>query len=225
MGQIAVAGDYLWQGLFVGGSLAGVALIRKSIGEEYVSSLDLQTALTRPFEQMAIGPVTSLAMFFLRPWGFLRNGFVEHPQFFIPILAGLMVTLALLCSRWRTPGTQAFPIRRLGRLALAGLAMLTLAYPLSFTVSASVTSGRDTRIHLAAALGGAILWGCACALVLSRVRGSWMRYPAVTALALLFTGMFAFGFNVQRDYRLAWEYQRGFWTDLTHLCPTSAAEP
>ena len=210
---------FLWQGMFVGGSLAGMALIRKAVGEGFVSSLTLRSALTRPFEQMAIGPVTSMAMFFYRPWNSLPREFAAYWQFLVPIFVGLVIVLGLLSSRWGSAGRQPLLGRRLGKLALAGLVLLVMAYPLTFTVDAATIDGRDTRVHLAAAIGGAVLWGCLCAFLLSRSRGSWLRFPAVTVLAMLFTGMFAFGFNIQRDYRLAWEYQRGFWTDVTRSCP------
>jgi hypothetical protein len=205
--------------MFVGGSLVGMALIRKAVGEGFVSSLSLQSALTRPFEQMAIGPVTSMAMFFYRPWNSLPAEFAAYWQFLVPIFVGLVIVLGLLSSRWCSAGRQPPIGRRLGKLALAGLVLLVMAYPLTFTVDAATIDGRDTRVHLAAAIGGAVLWGCLCAFLLSRSQGSWLRFPAVTVLALLFTGMFAFGFSIQRDYRLAWEYQRGFWTDVTRSCP------
>ena len=47
--------------------------------------------------------------------------------------------------------------------------MLILAYPLTFTVRAYAISGRDTRVHLGAVLGAALLWASIwyAALVLS----------------------------------------------------------
>jgi hypothetical protein len=42
----------------------------------------------------------------------------------------------------------------------------------------------------------------------------------VTLLLAIWLGLLSgYGFVIQRDYRLAWTYQRQFWTSLVHLIP------
>ena len=205
-------------GVFVGGSLAGMALIRRAIGETFVSGLSADVILTRPFEQMAVGPATSLAMFFYRPWKSLPAEFPSHWMLLAFTFAGFAALLWLMAKETRESAAGP-PFRQLWRIAAAGLAMLVLAYPITFTASAGTIDGRDTRVHMAAAVGGAILIGALAALALKFLARPWSSAAAVGVLALLFTGAIAFGLNVQRDYRLAWAYQQRFWADVARLCP------
>ena len=204
-------------GVFVAAALAGVALLRKATGEGFVSALNAKTALTLPFQHMVIGPKTALAMFFYRPWATLAQGIPPH--WGILTLAGVctagLLFLASRDFRWSGPD----PVRRVGKLALAGFVFLVLAYPLTFTVPASMTYSRATRVHLAAAIGTAILWGAISAGLLRAGRAWWLRGGIAALLGLLLAGQLAFGFVIQRDYSKAWAYQRSFWTDIIHMCP------
>jgi hypothetical protein len=97
--------------------------------------------------------------------------------------------------------------------------MLVLAYPLTLTVPATVIADRGTRVHLAAVVGASILCACACLaihFIASRYRKENL---AAVGLAVFFALLVGFGLTVQQDYKISWQYQRQFWTDLVHLCP------
>ena len=97
--------------------------------------------------------------------------------------------------------------------------MLILAYPLTFTVRAYAISGRDTRVHSAGALGAAVLVASVAMFLIYLTNGSRWRRLANILISLELACMAGYGFVIQRDYVLAWQYQREFWTELVPLIP------
>ena len=212
--------------LIIMGLLVGVALVRLVWGEGRVAELSFLDLLTVPLSHMLIGPLVALGTYLYRPLQALQG---------VTLLRGLAMLLAFGLFGWifaRLPRPvlaweEAEPrrrvisadLRRLYQLGLAGLYMLVLAYPLTFTVRAYAISGRDTRVHFAAVLGAALLIGCACTLLLAvadRWRWSWL---ARSALALLFALLVGYGLVVQEDYVAAWEAQKTFWSHVLPLAP------
>jgi hypothetical protein len=110
---------------------------------------------------------------------------------------------------------RPFHLRRL----LAGLALTGLAYPLTFTIRAYAISGRDSRVHLAAAFGAALVFGCAWQLVAGAVRRPNVRRAFRAAVSGLLALLVGFGIVVQKDYARAWELQQRFWTSLLEVVP------
>ncbi len=199
--------------LIVGGMLGFVAFLREMVGESRVVRLGPQKLITTMFGHIYTGPLTSMRMFFQRPWEFLRHGLAVDKKLLAPSFLGLFALL--LIERAPAPGT----VRRLGRIAAAGCVLLVVAYPLTFTIQPWITSGRGTRVHMAAAIGASLLWGCLWTLLFSLPRRWRVRVPAAAVCATLFTGMMAFGLTVQRDYKSAWAMQRSFWSDTVRICP------
>jgi len=105
----------------------------------------------------------------------------------------------------------------LARLAVIGLALLVLAYPLTFTIDPHVVDGRDSRVHFAAVIGAAWLAGCFGALLLQLAQAALHKLAGAAALAAYFSLLVAYGFVIQGDYALAWQQQRIFWTELIPL--------
>jgi hypothetical protein len=95
--------------------------------------------------------------------------------------------------------------------------MLILAYPFTFTVSALTVSGRNTRVHFAAILGASILFACVSWLIMRITASYGRKWIGVFILAAYFTLFVGFGFVVQNEYVLAWQYQREFWSELLPL--------
>jgi len=201
--------------LIIGGMMGFIAFLREIVGESRVVRLGPQKLITTIFEHMYTGPLTSLRMFFQRPWEFLRHGLAVDRMLLAPAFLGLLAVLLIE----RVPELRATALRRLGRIAAAGFALLIIAYPLTFTIQPWVTNGRGTRVHMAAAIGAALLWGCLWTLLFGLGRRWWVRVPAAVICAIFFTGMLAFGLDVQRDYRSAWALQRSFWSDAVRVCP------
>lgn len=184
-------------------------MLRTALGAQVITTPDLKTVATWPVRQMIAGPAVSLMLFFYRPFEVYRSLEPRHLVF----LAPLFVALALILNRARIPA------RPLGRTALTGLIFLTLAYPLTFTTPAEEIHGRVTRGHMAAAVGGAIVFACFCTAVIQFARLHRSGVLAALAFAFIFTGFIGFALRIQDDYVKSWTYQKAYWTDIVHLCP------
>jgi hypothetical protein len=97
--------------------------------------------------------------------------------------------------------------------------MLVMAYPLTFTVRAYAISGRDTRVHAAGVVGAAILVGSLMLIALWVSAAAGRRRLVSLLLAVWLGLLLGYGFVIQRDYRLAWAYQREFWSSLVRQIP------
>ncbi len=226
--------ELLMHGCILGALLVAVALFRSIVvGEERVTDLGFPQILLTPLLHMIQGPMVSLGTYLYRPVQALQAMNVEVA---IASAAALPVLVILLARENydvlpRNDEKRSFfshlledartnsDVRRLGRLALAGLAMLLLAYPLTFTVRAYAISGRDTRVHFAAVAGAALLTGCVTLAVLCLARAYGKKWWALLPLAMLLALLVGYGFVVQRDYRLAWQAQQDFWAKVLPLAP------
>lgn len=198
----------------LGAMLAAIAVVRKLGGESQMARLDLQTLLVHPFRQMAIGPAVVVWTFFYRSYQALA--LAHHLAAYAGIVscAFIVFTMVLLrldvpevlAARKAEPGESSWGIGQaslqsaIWKLVLVGLAMLALAYPIAFTTSASVIDSRDTRGHLPAAIGGAILFGCFCTIALHVSRRGALRSIVRASLAVWLAGLVGFGLTIQNDY-------------------------
>ena len=108
----------------------------------------------------------------------------------------------------------------IAKRAIVGLVMLVLAYPLTFNyLSASATQGRASRVHLSAIFGSSILCASLCSAILFIASTYKKKRLATVCLAAFFALLLGSGLVVQQDYRLSWQYQRAFWSDVIRLCP------
>jgi len=121
-------------------------------------------------------------------------------------------------NRMELAGSELGLVRIL-RLSFAALAMLALAYPLTFTVRPYAISGRDTRVHLAAVVGAALLLAALWDLAIMVTKSAKKR----RLLLMTFSGILAlqlgFGLVVQRDYAHAWELQQRMWESIVNNVP------
>jgi hypothetical protein len=109
--------------------------------------------------------------------------------------------------------------RLLLQLAAAGLVMLLLAYPMTFTTRVTAISGRTTRGHLAAVSGASLLiasFSYAFLMVFNHFRHVKI---AIALLSGWFAMLVGFGIIIQQDYVKAWQYQKDFWAELLPLIP------
>jgi len=196
--------------------LGVVTAIRATIGEERVLGLTASDLLEVSFLHTLQGPPVAVGSYVLRPI-----------QAVIDMDLGIgLVSLISLVVFWAAlnwMGTSHRPDlterRRLIRLLAAGLVLVALAYPLTFTVRAYAISGRDTRVHLAAAVGAAIVFGSAWRLALALSAAGRLRRFVPGGLSALLALLVGFGLVVQKDYARAWELQRRFWTSLVQFVP------
>jgi hypothetical protein len=239
------ARDMLRHALILGTILVGVILWRTAVGDDRIAGLELWQVFSVPILHMVEGPIVSLGTYLYRPIQTVQGLTLEIVVvFLIAFVAALLLfarlrldtpgslredlrlifgharrggrVLIFVKSVWLTlPGTT----RSLLRLAGTGLLMLALAYPLTFTVRAYAISGRDTRVHAGGVVGAAILVGSLLLLLLQVAETLGWRRQVAVLLAAWIGLMTGYGFVIQQDYRLAWEYQKDFWRDLVQLVP------
>ena len=208
-------------------------IIRKIVGESRTATTDITTAIQVMINQMLMGPFVSMKMFLVRPIDAFRALNGELLIFVLLCFIGLVYLLSQFkldtsanALRFTTSvETKVFRLeipqffQEISKLAFVGFIMLVLAYPLTLTVPATAISGRSSRVHLAAVIGASILCACICSAILFIAGAYRKKRLATVVLAAFFALLVGFGLTVQQDYKLAWQYQRAFWTDVIGLCP------
>jgi hypothetical protein len=229
--------------------LAGILVIfagwRFSVGDDRIGGLGIQDAIRVPLVHMVQGPIVSLGTYAYRAVQTVRGMDFEVALASVLGAALLASVLSLMDIGAAAPSwdrirelsgglrpsfngwrgiSQVYSrlpdqISSLVRSAVAGAAMLVLAYPLTFTVRAYAISGRDTRVHAAGLVGAAILMGSLILLSLRMADSAGRRGTASLLLGSWLGLLVGYGFVIQRDYRLAWTYQRHFWSSLVQVIP------
>ncbi|MBE9034057.1 hypothetical protein [aff. Roholtiella sp. LEGE 12411] len=230
-----VAEELLRHCLILGVLIVCAVIVRKltlnSIG--VISNPSILFAIITSIRNMIIGPIFSMSMFLYRPF------------YTLLALDGNMAVVLLLCFAgfvWvlfrLKLNTSGNPLRLTIsdeskiftlevpqffknhiQLALSGLVMLVLAYPLTLTTYAVSINGRSSRVHASAIIGASILCAYICSAILFIAITYCKKRLASLSLAGFFTLLIEFGLIVQQDYKLSWQYQREFWTNVVRLCP------
>ena len=204
--------------LFILGTIFLVVLIlRKLTGDGRVGDLDIATAISTPIRQIITGPFVCLGTFVYRPWQTLHNLRGEL-LIFVPLSLLMLLWLFLQNSRFSgLDSGENWPIIK--KLSLLGISLLFLAYPLTFTVPATLISGRDSRVHAAAVVGASILGGILGYLIVYLANSYRQKNLAALLLATYFSLLIGFGIIVQQQNKLSWKYQQAFWADVIQLAP------
>jgi hypothetical protein len=187
----------------------------------YLAEDGLAAIATEPWQvarrigaSIVIGPAVTLVSFAFAPAEVVRSGSRE-------LLAVSLLTLPIFAYCVDVVvRSRLIDSRCLLRCVITGLVMLGLAYTVSFTHYPPVDrAGRLTSVHLAAAMGAALLFTCAFAAVLLRVRSSTLRIPVTLVLAAYLSLLTAYRFEIQQDFSRAWSNQRTFWQQVVRLAP------
>ena len=212
LGRLAV------HAVVLGAMVAMGYLIRTWVGEERVTGQPLLSLVQTSLTHVVAGPLVSLGTYAYRPLQVLSSGswvvwaavMLSLPCFFYIVQR---LSREVESPRERPPANAA-SLRNLWRPLIVGFLMLGAAYALALTVRPYAISGRDTRVHLAAVLGAALVVGTVANFGLhwARRRRHWFAGPAI--LAALFALWFGYGFVIQEDYAKAWDLQRSFWPQL-----------
>jgi hypothetical protein len=204
--------------LFILGTIFLVVLIlRKLTGDSRVGDLDIATAIFTPIRQIITGPFVCLGTFVYRPWQTLHNLRGEL-LIFVPLSLLMLLWLFLQNSRFSgLDSGENWPIIK--KLSLLGISLLFLAYPLTFTVPATLISGRDSRVHAAGVVGASILGGILGYLIVYLANSYRQKNLAALLLATYFSLLIGFGIIVQQQNKLSWKYQQAFWADVIQLAP------
>jgi hypothetical protein len=237
--------DLMLHVLIVGLMLVAMVVWRTGVGDDRVGGLDLQQAVTVPIVHMIQGTLVSLGTYLYRPLQTLKSldlevaavtilGFGLFSSLLYQLELGMPHELSesLRSSRvglrhaWRSiAGWKKLwiglphEVRSLLRILAAGLVMLALAYPLTYTVRAYAISGRDTRVHSAGVVGAALALGSFLLLVLWLARTTRWRQWLNLGIGAWLGILAGYGFVIQRDYQAAWLNQQHFWSDLVIQIP------
>ena len=207
-------------------------LLRSLSGGGRLSGLVFPDMITVPLLHMVQGPLVSLGTFFYRP---IQTLLSLDTRLIIALGVIFPIAMLLLAQINPDPAFEVISIKdifhqrsfsylpenwkKMLKIAITGLMMLILAYPLTFTVRAYALSGRDTRVHFAAVIGASILFASISVIAKNLLKNGWLRHLHTFILSALFTLWIGFGLVVQRDYVLSWQYQRDFWSDIVRLAP------
>jgi hypothetical protein len=206
-----------------------IYLLRLAAGESRAASLGFPEMIFTPIKHMLIGPAVGLGAYFLRPFQVLRN---LDLRLGVGLLLAIGVYFGLLfgvAHKREQSENRLLPIkkgwwadltddtRRELRILFAGLVMLILAYPLTVILRAYAISGRETRVHLAAVVGAALILASIFSLVFRAFKKKGLRIALLMFFSLVFGFNFAFGFLIQQDYKRAWSLQKNFWQSLLPL--------
>ena len=220
--------------LFLGLIIFCVFFLRKVVGEDSVSSFSFWQSLLL-IGNPIVGPITSMSMFVYRPLETLltlRGELLVFLPLYILGLTWVLSQLKLKIQDSEFSFNNTFEkkivhalklpesVNNFAKAATIGLSMLILAYPLTLSTVGFSISGRGTRNHFTAVFGASILCACACSFILNRfAHNPNKKRLVILGLAGFFALLVGFGLNVQQDYKLSWQFQRGFWTDIVRLCP------
>lgn len=201
----------------LGAMVAAGYLIRTWVGEERVTGQSLSDLVQSSLGHILIGPLVSLGTYVYRPLQALASGSWVIWAAAVSLPFFLFIVLRL--SRVEEDAHEGSPPQTAGLRELlhplgVGAVMLAAAYALALTVRPYAISGRDTRVHLAAVLGAALVVGALSTAGLRLARRGLPRYIGPAVLSSFFALWLGFGFLIQEDYARAWELQRSFWREL-----------
>jgi hypothetical protein len=215
-------------GIVMIGMLLASVLMRYGQGSQVNFEMSSQDTFILALSHTLQGPLVALGTYFLRPYQVIRSfdplaliissiGFV----LILIVLSNLEINFTLrprelwMALRKKAAFAGYFEqAKMLFQLALAGLIMMFLAYPLTFTTRILAISGRTTRGHLAGVVGTSLFIACVLYLLISILTVYRFEKLAKTFIAVLFALTLGFGILIQKDYVLAWQYQKEFWREL-----------
>ena len=196
--------------------LGAITAIRATIGEERVLGLEAADLLQVSVLHTLQGPPVAVGSYLLRPIQAIIDMDLE-----IGLVSLISLVVFWAALNWMSSFHRPVPTERarLVWLLIGGLVLVALAYPLTFTVRAYAISGRDTRVHLGAVVGAAIVFASAWRLAFALSAAGRLRRVVPAGLSALFALLVGFGLVVQMDYARAWYLQRRFWSSLVPFVP------
>jgi len=202
-------------------SLFSYLMLRKMTGEQRVLGLGTTSLAQTVIYQIFAGPLVAIATYFLRPLQLLQQFKLQS----IIVLSLALSFFFILINYLVNDDKQIINRNRTNQLKTPGLlaigtAMTILAYPSALMLSVNVINGRASRVHFAASLGTAIILSCLWNYMLTKSSSvQYLRKLTIFLLALHLSLLFVFCLDVQNLYKVSWQYQQEFWSDVTKLSP------
>lgn len=232
--------EFVLHALILAAMLGAVYLLRSAVGEGRVSGLSGKEILTVPLQQVLNGSRVSLTRYY-RVALQVAQRLIQRQTEFLPVLVAFVILLGVMWWKVRRDfpdgmvvafnqirlrrGNFHIPAEfvQLGQLLVCGLVMVAAAYPLTFTTQAYAVRGRESRVHLAAVLGNALLMGVLLYAGFALAKRLRIAYIASLVCAAWLALLVGYGFEIQRDYQQAWQLQKDFWRELIQVAPDAGA--
>lgn len=192
-------------------------------------------------KSMVIGPGVSLNMFFYGPYLALMKWANEYYYVFFSCLAVFSLVLVRLFSMegrisvgpreviadtvnrvtLQDQGNNGDTRRiEMWQLYLAAVVMMCLGYVVSFTHYPPVTwHGRFTSVHLAAAIGGALIFSCIADFIIATSVRINFRFAGTIVLAAWLSILVVYRYGIQQEFIDAWNNQKTFWRTTIKTIP------
>ncbi len=213
--------------------LVSIYLIRLGIGESRSLNTSMVSLLLIAVRNMLVGPLVVMGNYVYRP---IEVAFELNPMIlavtvvsFISLASFFLVNMAPTSRRINpkipSAGLRAFwaglpdEYQKLVKVMVIGLAMLMLAYPLTFIGSPLRLHTHWTRIHFAASVGSSIIFASVVSLCVNYAYVYGRERVVVIVIAAYLSILVVFGLIVQEDYRQNWEYQKTFLRNVLELAP------
>lgn len=216
-------------------------IIRTVTGDSRLQMGGFMLIPFKVFLALIIGPLTSFGLFFyaliitflnlnaIVICGILVSlvftGFACYVLILKPIEETGRFALENRSNYQRADKWRASPkVRLLIRSSLIGLILLCLGYGLSFThFPPTAYHGRLASVHLAASIGGSILFASLCILGLSIVNRLALLRTLMVIMALYFSSLVGYNTVIQESFIKSWCNQKSFWTNTLPLIPDLTA--
>lgn len=212
------------------GILAVGVLVRVVVGEGRAvgATAGVAELLPKIAASMVIGPMRALELFLYGPVKAVPTWSAEIGVVALLSAAGLFVLFRRLRFQPLPPAglsrRSAHPARQLAessavQLLASGVVLLVLAYALAFThFPPTAVAGRSTSVHLAASIGGAIIFATLASTVLRASASRLRANAAAMALSFYLALLIGYQMTIQRDFVRAWEMQKDFWSQVVACC-------
>ena len=196
-------------------------ILRKLSGEQRLIELGISSTIKFLLYQVVAGPIISTGTFFVRPLQIIT-------QFNLTNLLILLVTLPVfylfinyyIKNGIRSDHNSKEIFAETYKFLAIGVMMTILAYPSALILSVNFIDGRASRVHFAAALGTTIILACCWSgLIIKNNQQKLFNRLAIFLLSLHLSFLFIYCINVQNFYKLSWQYQQAFWSDVITLSP------
>jgi len=199
------------------------SIFRKFSGEERIEDISPDSALLSLLKSVIAGPYVSLRTFLARPLQVLSQLdlvsilWIAFFAFAFFAIISFLIRVYREKNNWTHLKNYSDELRK---FFVTGIAMIFLAYPTAITLSVSATDGRASRVHFAAVMGSSLIVSCFWVFLLKLASKSDLKTKVIVFLLSLHLSLLSvFCINVQSAYKLSWNYQQAFWSDILTLAP------
>jgi len=195
--------------------------LRKLSGEQRLVELGITSTIKFLVYQIIAGPIISIGTFFVRPFQILTQFNLTNLLILLVALPAFYVFINYFIKNgMRSDQNSRKTFAEIYKFLAIGVMMTVLAYPSALIVSVNFIDGRASRVHFAAALGTTIILSCLWSgLIIKNNQQKLLNRLTIFLLSLHLSLLFVFCINIQLFYKLSWQYQQAFWSDVIKLSP------